>query len=302
MKIVALGECMIELAEAGSGQYKQGFAGDTFNTAVYLSRQFSPDLEVSYLTGLGSDSFSQAMRAAMVKEDIDTSHIIEIPEGQPGLYMVETDDEGERSFHYWRENSAARQMFAGWSVHQICECLSPFEMIYFSGISLAILDTKQQDTLMSALQELSGSTKIAFDPNFRARLWPNQDRCRSLFQVAASIADIALVTTDDHSALWQEDNPKPIGQNWLDWGAKEVVIKEGANTCIILNQDGLTEAPPPQKITPTDTTGAGDSFAAGYLGARLLGQPIEHAAKLAHGIAAKVIQHPGAIVGEEVWE
>ncbi len=73
--IACIGECMLEIAPAGSGLFKQSFAGDTFNSAVYLARHFSDELAVSYITGLGQDAYSHKMMAAFEDENIRTDAI-----------------------------------------------------------------------------------------------------------------------------------------------------------------------------------------------------------------------------------
>ena len=302
VNIACIGECMIELAPDRPGFYRQSYAGDTFNTAAYMARQFAPRIDVSYITGLGQDSQSTALRAALEAEGIRTDHITIVPDKIPGLYMIENDESGERSFQYWRADSAARQMFAGWTAKQIVELLSRFDLVYLSGITLAILDKDQRATLFAALKALSGSVNLAFDPNYRPALWPDKDECRASFEACAALCDFALITLDDHTALWDEASGLDCALRWQSWGADEVVVKEGGAECQILNRDGVIHAPPPQKLKPRDTTGAGDSFAAGYLGARILSASIPQAADLAHRIAGQVIMHPGGVIDHTVWQ
>jgi 2-dehydro-3-deoxygluconokinase len=103
-----IGECMVELRAAGEGMLRQGFAGDSYNTAVYLKRS-APEIAVHYVTATGTDPMSQAMRAAWFAEGIDDDLAFAVPDRRPGLYMIELDAGGERRFHYWRGESAARR-------------------------------------------------------------------------------------------------------------------------------------------------------------------------------------------------
>ncbi|WP_319483412.1 sugar kinase [uncultured Cohaesibacter sp.] len=309
IKIASIGECMIELAPvkgvegyaAGTKFFRQAFAGDTFNTATYLVRQFSPKAEVSYITGLGADMQSQSMRQKFADEGIKVDHITLVEGKNPGLYMIENDDTGERYFQYWRNDAAAKLMFGGWSVDKIADLLGEFKLVYFSGITLAILDDTQRDNLLAALASLKGKVKVAFDPNFRPALWPDRDKCRAVFSKAASVTDFALVGCEDHAALWQETDADKIAETWCGWGAGEAIIKGGDNSCVILNGDGRTEVAPPAKLKPVDTTGAGDSFAAGYIGMRIQDKSVDESARMAHAIAAKVIMHPGGAIDKSVW-
>lgn len=106
MKVAFFGECMVEL----SGEpLRRTFGGDTLNTALYLARLGrNRGIDVSYATGLGEDKLSVEMKRAWNDEYIDTSLIETVSDKQPGLYLVETDVNGERTFLYWRNDSAAK--------------------------------------------------------------------------------------------------------------------------------------------------------------------------------------------------
>ena len=301
VRIACIGECMIELAPAGDGLFKQGFAGDTFNTAAYLTRQFAPEIEVSYITGLGVDPMSEGIRKALEAEGVKTDSVTIVNDKNPGLYMIENDDTGERFFTYWRNDAAAKKMFAGWSVDKIAALLEQFDVIYFSGITLAILDDAQRSALFDAISKVKDKVKVGFDPNYRPKLWPDSAVCCAAFERAASLSDFALVTADDHVALWGEAEGLDIAKQWKGYGAGEVVVKEGASSCLLFTGEDVKNVPPAAKLKPKDTTGAGDSFAAGYLGQRALGGSQEEAAKTAHGVAGQVIMHPGAIIDKSVW-
>ena len=167
-RAVCIGECMVEMAQENrTDRFTLGFAGDTYNTAVYLKRHFADAVDVAYLTALGDDALSHRMINRFREEAIQVDLIRIFPGKRPGLYLIENDEKGERFFQYWRSESAARSMFAGWSPRQLNETLAGFDLIYISGISLAILDEDQRRVLFETLRALSGKTTIAFDPNFR---------------------------------------------------------------------------------------------------------------------------------------
>lgn len=311
-KVLCIGECMVEFSPSPSNQgttdpdmFQRSFAGDSYNTAVYLARQFSPRLDIAYCTGLGADSLSQAMLANFTSEAIRTDNVRLVAGRQPGLYLIENDESGERSFQYWRSQSAAKSMFAANQVDDLVQEFSRFDAIYLSGISLAILDEEQREKLFSALSQLKSDHEIliVFDPNFRPTLWPDHDLARACFLKIAVLANLALVTLDDDHALWgDEASPEVALKRWSGMGVEEVVIKDGASRCLILHEDMCISVRPPELLEPVDTTGAGDAFAAGYLGARLLGRSPEKAADLAHLVAGQVIMKPGGVISKNHWQ
>jgi len=138
-KIAVIGECMIELSQKGA-EVNRGFGGDTLNTSVYIARQVDADaLAVNYVTALGTDNFSQQMLDAWQSENVDISLTQRMENRLPGLYYIETDSTGERTFYYWRNEAAAKFWLESDSAAHICETLAHFDYLYLSGISLAIL-------------------------------------------------------------------------------------------------------------------------------------------------------------------
>lgn len=295
-RVACLGECMIEISPYMNDLFRMNFAGDTFNTAVYLKRQFPTGLNVEYLTALGDDSYSQRLRHHIEAHGVGTSRIRTIEGGQAGLYMIENDDLGERFFHYWRSRSAARSMLSGRSVNETLDWLGGFDLIYLTGISMAILDPLQQETLLAALYRLPRETVVAFDPNYRELLWPHREEFGQMLKMIAARADIVLSTYSDEHGLFDTNSVPESITRWHDWGVGEVVIKEGADGCYLSDGHGTTHVTPEKVLLPVDTTGAGDSFSGAYLAARLLGQDPLRAAALGNKVAGQVILHQGAIL------
>ena len=302
-KIAVIGECMIELSEKGAA-VNRGFGGDTLNTSVYIARQVDQAaLQVSYVTALGTDTFSQQMMDAWRGEQVQTSLIQRMENRLPGLYYIETDDTGERTFYYWRNEAAAKFWLESEQASAICEELATFDYLYLSGISLAILSPSSREKLFSLLHECrANGGKVIFDNNYRPRLWNSREETQQVYQQMLTCTDIAFLTLDDEDALW---GGKPVAEviaRTQAAGVSEVVIKRGADSCLVAaSGEALAEVPavklPKEKVV--DTTAAGDSFSAGYLAVRLTGGSAEEAAKRGHLTASTVIQYRGAIIPRE---
>ena len=95
---------MIELSDLSGdvGVPLFSVAGDTLNTAVYLKRILGKYADIFYLTVLGKDPLSVRIQDFIVSEDISTDFIRHHPDKNCGIYMIENDSDGERTFHYWR--------------------------------------------------------------------------------------------------------------------------------------------------------------------------------------------------------
>ena len=282
IRAYCIGECMVELRSAGDGLLRQGFAGDSYNTAIYLKRS-APEIAVHYVTATGADPFSLAMRAAWREEGIEDDLAFTVADRRPGLYVIELDAAGERRFHYWRGESAARRWLAELRRTGIGK-LEGADLFYLSGISLAILTPGERRDAVALMGELRGKVgKVAFDPNYRPALWGSREEAAETCLAAVKNADIFLPSSEDIETLFGAD-PGAI--------CPEIAMTADAGRCFVngtLVQGGLA----PKVV---DTSGAGDSFNGAYLAARLKGRDALEAAKAGLAMAAKVVGFPGAVI------
>ena len=294
VSFAAIGECMIELSGRGGDLWHMGFAGDTFNTAWYARSILPAERGVAYVTALGDDAFSDRMRTFIAQAGVETDRIRVIPDKRPGLYTIALDA-GERSFTYWRGESAARQLAddAPW----LADALASAELLYFSGITLGILRPDARRRLLDAIADKRcNGARVAFDPNFRAALWPDLNEAREAMEAATRLADIALPTFDDEVKLFGDASPEATADRIAALGVGEIAVKNGAKPCLVAIEAHRESVPPAEPKQIVDTTGAGDSFGGAYLAARLLGRTPVEAAQLGHRVAAKVVGVHGALV------
>jgi 2-dehydro-3-deoxygluconokinase len=281
-----VGEAMAEFVRSGDG-WVTGCAGDAFNIAAHLAR-FGHD--VAFASALGLDPFSETVRAGCAAETIDARSIITDPHRNVGLYAVQTDADGERTFTYWRSDSAARQMFALPESSRLVEAIHACDVLVFSLITLAVLPAAGRAALLACAAAVRArGGLVVFDGNYRARLWPDVASACAARDAAIAACDIGLPTLDDEMLLGARDVTDVAGA----WSKPDVelVVKLGAAGCRL--PDGRIVAPA-TTLVPVDTSGAGDAFDAGYLNARLAGCPPHVAAAAGHRLAGWVIMHPGA--------
>lgn len=297
--IICIGEAMVELSQAGQADlWKLGVAGDTLNTAWYLRRLLPADWRVGYLSRVGTGEFSQKMIDFLDAEGIDTMHIGRDPQREIGLYAISLKD-GERSFSYWRDSSAARRLADDPAT--LTAALDGVRIAYLSGITLAILSDQARAALMAALAVArQKGTRVIFDSNLRPRLWPDiATMCRQI-EAAAAQADLMLPSFDDEREFFGDTDPQATIARYLAAGSRQVIVKAGGADVHFAGVEGqgiVTDLP---REVPVDTTSAGDSFNAGYLAARLGGADVETSIRAAHDLSRKVIGYRGALVREAV--
>ncbi|MCK3844990.1 MULTISPECIES: sugar kinase [Pseudomonas] len=294
-RIALIGECMIELQHRADGSLHQSFGGDTLNTAVYLRRELGECASVDYVTALGDDSFSDAMCQQWQTEGLGLGMVQRLPGRLPGLYCIQTDANGERKFLYWRNEAAVRDCFTTPAAEPILAVLPDYDVVYFSGITLAVLGEVGRERLLDTLVETRRrGGKVVFDNNYRPRLWADVQAARAAYRKVLAEVDIALLTEDDEHALFGYEDSEQVFAAYPS--IAEVVLKRGADACLI-RCAGERFALPALKVEKVvDTTAAGDSFSAAYLAGRLKGGSPQEAALAGHRLASRVIQLPGALI------
>lgn len=292
---LSIGEAMVELAPNGSGLLRQGFAGDTFNAAFYARAALPETWQVDYYTLLGNDAMSDAMLAFMQEKHIGTDYIQRHPARMPGLYMVHLDN-GERSFSYWRSHSAARLLAN--DKHALEQAIERSDIIIVSGITLAILEEDGVDNLLNVLHTFKNSNKIiAFDPNIRPRLWQNKQTMRNTLIRGAEASNLVLPSFDDETACFGDSSIVDTINRYKSYGLKRIIVKNGAETIEGVFDDQAFSISSVPVETIIDTTGAGDSFNGSFLGHYAQTGDAQASVRYAANVAAKTIQHYGALVG-----
>ncbi len=297
--ILCIGEAMIELSQSDAPDaWHLGIAGDTLNTAWYLRGLLPEAWHVGYLSRVGTGPFSQRMLDFLDAAGIGNTHVSRDPDREIGLYAITLKD-GERSFSYWRANSAARGLAN--DPQRLSDAFSEASMLYLSGITLAILPDAARITLMTALQKArQRGAMVVFDPNLRPRLWPDAQTMCAQIERAAAQSDLILPSFDDEATYFGDADPQATIARYHRLGAAQVVVKNGGGPMYYSGPSGtgaLTDLVPER---PVDTTSAGDSFNAGYLAAMLQGADSEAAIRAGHALSRHVIRHRGALVPEAI--
>jgi 2-dehydro-3-deoxygluconokinase len=293
-EIVCIGEAMVEVTLDGAtpGTAGIGFAGDTLNTAVYLKRLL-PSANVAFATKIGRDVFSDGILNLMRSEGLDTRLVGYSDTRLPGLYAISTDAAGERSFLYWRNASAAREMFRSPALSFVQ--LMAFDVVYFSAISRAILAARDRDAFLSWLPHFRDKGgQVTFDSNYRANLWPDADTARAAVGAAWRQTDIGFPSLDDEIELFGDQDEAAVLARLRQFGVESGALKRGANGPVSL--DGSPQSDFPVVRNVVDSTAAGDSFCGAYLAARLEGRSEPECLRTAHEFATRVLGVKGAII------
>jgi 2-dehydro-3-deoxygluconokinase len=296
-RVALIGECLLELSGTPFGALHQTFGGDSLNTALYMARLGVESIEVKYVSALGQDCLSDGMLQRWRAEGIDTGLVLRAAGRLPGMYLIQVDQHGERSFLYWRGESAARYLLQHAEFDRVAAALAEVDLIYLSGISLAILPAADRTRLLALLKTLAGlNVNIAFDSNYRPALWPSVEAAREAINTLLPVTRLMFVTFEDEQRLWGDDTPAAALARLHAAGAQSVIIKLGAAGC--LYSDGSSQLSCAARVIDRviDTTAAGDAFNAGFLSSWLRQCTPQSCCRAGNALAGVVIQHRGAII------
>lgn len=291
---LAIGECMVEMAPTGEGAYAMGFAGDTLNTAWYARKHLPADWQVNYFTAVGDDKVSRQMLDFLSGSGIGTQAIRRLDDRTVGLYMIQLSD-GERSFSYWRSRSAARCLADDRAALE--DAMRSAGLIYFSGITLAILSPDGREVFLDALAGARrAGARSAFDPNLRPRLWEDAQTMRACVTKAAGHCDLVMPSFEDELTHFKDATPSATADRYLAAGASMVVVKNGPEDVIVARPLMRQSFQPAPVNNIVDTTAAGDSFNAAFLAEYLVSGDIGRSVSAGAGLAGRVIQQRGALI------
>jgi 2-dehydro-3-deoxygluconokinase len=297
-RVACIGECMIELSPAGERTMQLAYAGDVCNTAVALARLArGTEIVVQFVTCLGDERHSDAMLAEWRAEGIDTSLVDRLPGRAPGLYLIELDEGGERSFSYYRSESPARELLASdGHAATLRAGLDGAAWVLLSAVTLSLLAASAHERLLALLDDLRATgTRVALDTNYRPRGWADPDTASRRIADALERCDLALPTLDDERTLFGDRDLHACLDRLHGLGVPEVAVKLGPEGACVAWAGESEHVPAVSDVDIVDSTGAGDAFDAAYLHARLTGHDPPAAADAGNALAAATLGHRGAI-------
>jgi 2-dehydro-3-deoxygluconokinase len=290
--IVAMGEPMVEYNQLppdpdGRRRYLEGHGGDTSNAAIAAARQGA---RVAYATAIGADAAGDSFLALWRREGVDTSLVRRDGTRPTAVYFVTHDDQGGHAFAFYRTGSAA----SAYATQDVPEAtIAGARFLYASGISLGISPAAADAVLHAIAVARAAGVAVAFDTNYRARLWPPA-RAAAVIHAAAAASEIVLPTIDDARILTGLGEPQAVLDFYLRLGARVVALKMGAAGAWLATEAGRV-AIAAHPSNPVDATGAGDTFAGCLLARLVAGDSPEAAARYAAVAAALSTEGYGAV-------
>ncbi len=302
LDLIGIGECMVEFHAdqplASAPLLRRGYGGDVLNALVALQRLGGHS---GFVTRFGDDPFGPGLLQAWQAEGIDTSHA-HVQTGENGMYFISVAADGEREFTYRRHGTPASTMTAG---DLDPAYLASSHWLLLSGITQALSASARQTTLAAARIAAAHGVQIAYDPNYRPRLWAANGglaAARAAFDEIAPLADWLLPSNPvdaqliDEQAGADEDTDAGFAlAGRFAARARNVALKCGANGCILAGPGPARHVPAVKAAKVLDTTGAGDLWNGSFLYYLRHGAAPVEAAAHANRLAAAKLAYRGAI-------
>ncbi|PPR54817.1 MAG: 2-dehydro-3-deoxygluconokinase [Alphaproteobacteria bacterium MarineAlpha5_Bin6] len=297
MRICSIGECMVELNPAKNNNYNLTFAGDTGNTAVYLSRLGA---KTYYMTSIGTDKLSKKMEAFLQKENINNKFIFKNPKKNIGLYLIENNKFGERHFYYWRSDSAAKYLFDKIEINNFAKLFNDINVIYLSGITLSIYNDKNLKKFYNFLKLLrKKNITICIDINARLTNWKSREFAVRVLKKFTKIANMVFFTHEDLKLLKIKNVNLFIKNNTNKKSIK--VFRKGNGEVIFFDSNKRETFRLNLNKKVVDTTGCGDAFNASFIFNYFKNNSIKKSISLSHKLAKKVAYNKGALIPKKFF-
>lgn len=264
--LVTLGETMGLFGATSPGArpdaYRLGIGGAESNVAVGVARLGSAS---TWIGRVGADGVGDLIVRELRAEGVDVQAVVDAG-AHTGL-MVKTRPWGDLSrVEYYRAGSAGSRLEPGDIDPALIRNAG---VLHVSGITPAL--SSSAATAVDAAIDIAveAGTPVSFDINYRSRLW-GPDAARASYLAIARRATVLFAGEDEAALLVDGASPDELAMALAELGPSQVVVKLGAAGSVA-RIDGTSHRQQALSITPVDTVGAGDAFAAGYLAELLLG-------------------------------
>ncbi|MFM4962215.1 aminoimidazole riboside kinase [Aeromonas bivalvium] len=284
-----MGDAVVDLIPEGERHYLRCPGGAPANVAVGVARLGG---ESAFIGRVGADPFGRFMADTLVAESVDIRHLTQDPAHRTSTVLVELDEEGERSFTFMVRPSAD-------------QFLEPADLPRFEAgqwlltCSIALANEPVRSSCLQAMAAIKAAGgRVCFDPNLRPEVWGKPAEMLPQVSAAMALADVVKLSVEELQLLSGEDDLL-TGLATLSGPALVLVTRGAAGVVARIGGDLLEWVG--QKVTPLDTTGAGDAFVAGLLAALAEGERLPALSELpailaqAHGCGALATTAKGAM-------
>ncbi|PLS03207.1 carbohydrate kinase family protein [Neobacillus cucumis] len=261
--VVALGEVLIDftpagISENGEVRFERNPGGAPANVLAALAKLGK---KTAFIGKVGNDQFGHYLHSVLRWNNIDTKGVVFSNESNTTLAFVHLDDQGDRSFSFYR-NPGADRMLKEQEVD--LELLNHTRIFHFGTISMTHEPTASA-TLKAITYAKEKGHLISFDPNLRVKLWENLSYAKAMFNVGLRYANVLKLSEEELEFISGSKDPH-TGTAYIfnQYHTELIFVTMGAEGCFYRLGEKVGKCSG-YKVESIDTTGAGDAFLAGIL-------------------------------------
>lgn len=255
--VVALGELLIDFATVSTNAdgypAMQALPGGA--PANFLAALTKYGFGTALLGKVGTDTFGELLIGTMKKAGIETRGLIQTDDVFTTLAFVTFDETGDRKFAFARKPGADTCI----SFEELDLSLIDEAKVFHFG-TLSLTDDPARSATQKAVAYAKSKGKlITYDPNLRKPLWKDMDICKEQLLWGLSQADVVKISDEEVEFLFGCTPEEGADKLLNEFGVSLAMVTLGPNGAYLKNKNGSTYVKCP-KVSPIDTTGAGDIF------------------------------------------
>ena len=261
--VAVLGEALIDFTEYGTVDgggrlFEQNPGGAPANVACAVSRLGG---RAAFLGKVGADMHGRFLRDTLAEEGVDVSGMVLDESVFTTLAFVALSGTGERSFSFARKPGADTCLRR----EEVCkDVLENCGILHVGSLSLTD-EPARSATLWAVEQVRARGGAVAYDPNYRASLWRDEESARKQMRSLVPMADYIKISDEETELLTGHSSPREAARALLEQGACCAAVTLGEEGALIAARDGMAVVPGCAAKWVVDTTGAGDAFWGAFL-------------------------------------
>ena len=304
-EVICMGDILVEIMrpEAGIPLNREGYFRGPFPSgapAIFMDTVAKMDHTAAIIGGVGDDDFGHYTIDRMRADGVDCRFIHLSDRLSTGCAFVTYFEDGSRKFIFHMGNSAAAEV----DIPDISD-MDDLKYFHIMGTSLAD-NPKFADGIVGLMRAaVKKGAKVSFDPNLRFELIRDRRVYEIIDEIVGNTA-VLLPGKEELMIITGEDSVEKAIKKAFENPVLEVIaLKNGSKGSIIYTRENSFESDI-YTVDVADATGAGDSYAGGFIAGLLENRPLEECAKMAAACGALNCAAFGPMEGkispEIVWK
>ena len=255
--VIALGELLIDFASKSvdAAGYPTMAANPGGAPGNFLAALNAYGKKTAFLGKVGDDAFGHLLLGTMNQAGIETKGIVVDPTVFTTLAFVTFDETGDRSFSFARKPGADTQL----TWEEVDKTMIDDAKVFHFG-TLSLTGEPARTTTQKAVAYAKEKGKlITCDPNLRKPLWATMEEAKEQILWSLQQADVVKISDDEVDFLWGCSPEEGADKLLNEFGVSLAMVTLGPKGCYLKTANAVCTAPGP-KVSPIDTTGAGDIF------------------------------------------